>query len=237
MTESESVGARARTGAATARSTAAGARGGRPRASSRRTLEDAATELFLEQGYARTTIDQIAQRAGLGRNTFFNYFGAKSDLLWLDADETIAALPAILDETPAALAPSDALRHALTALAARHPHGAVPIALSQREPMATYDEFLSAGLGRYLAVARALADFLLARVDGAAEAKDGARAVAHVDATIVRAAANAATSAAATAAGAWAFKGVERGELAADVERAAAPVCRGFAPLLDVVAA
>ncbi|ANJ26981.1 TetR/AcrR family transcriptional regulator [Agromyces aureus] len=196
-------------------------RGGRPRASSRRTLEDAASELFLEQGYAGTTIDQIAHRAGVGRNTFFNYFASKSDLLWLDADETIAALPTIIEETPAALAPSEGLEHVLVALAARHPHGAVPIALSQREPMATSDEFFSAGLSRYLAVSRELAGFV------------AASAGAGADPTLIRAAANAATASAATAAGGWALAGVERGDLAAEVARAVAPVCRGFAPVLD----
>lgn len=226
MTDSEhhgtsgAIGASA-TGAAPAAEQAARQRGGRPRASSRRTLEDAASELFLEQGYAGTTIDQIAQRAGVGRNTFFNYFAAKSDLLWLDADETIAALPGILAETPRRLAPSAALERAVTTLAERHPHGSVPIALSQREPMATQDDFLAAGLSRYLAVAGALADFLRARV------------APGVDELAVRAAANAVTAAAATGAGAWALAGVERGELAHEVSRAAAPVCRGFAALLD----
>ncbi|GAA1513851.1 helix-turn-helix domain-containing protein [Agromyces terreus] len=214
MTESDRLGTAS--GGAGTRS-----RGGRPRASSRRTLEDAASELFLEQGYARTTIDQIAQRAGVGRNTFFNYFAAKSDLLWLDADETISALPEILGAAPHDLAPSSALEHVIVALAARHPHRAVPIALSQREPMATHEEFLAAGLARFLLVARELADFLRRRV------------VDDVDANSVRAAANAAAAAAATGAGAWALAGVERGDLTVAVAAAVAPVCRGFAPVLD----
>ncbi|GAA1843009.1 TetR/AcrR family transcriptional regulator [Agromyces salentinus] len=194
--------------------------GGRPRASSRRTLEDAASELFLEQGYAQTTIEHITQRAGVGRNTFFNYFSAKSDLLWLDVDETLSALPSILDDAPVGLPPSEALAQVLGDLAARHPHRSVPIALSQREPMATHDEFLSAGLGRFLRVAHELAGFLAARAPG-------------VDDGLVRAAANAATAAAATGAGTWALAGVERGDLSAEVLRAVAPVCRGFAPVLD----
>jgi AcrR family transcriptional regulator len=214
MTESERPGTIDASGARRSR-------GGRPRASSRRTLEDAATELFLEQGYAQTTIDHIAQRAGVGRNTFFNYFAAKSDLLWLDVDETLAALPSILDEAPDELVPSTALEHVITALAARHPHRAVPIALSQREPMATHDEFLVAGLDRFLRVADQLAGFL------------GRRTGAGPEDTMVRAAANAATAAAVTSAGSWALAGVERGDLAAEVRRAVAPVCRGFGPLLD----
>lgn len=197
------------------------ARGGRPRASSRRTLEDAASELFLEQGYAGTTIDQIARRAGVGRNTFFNYFATKSDLLWLDVDDTIRALPEVLREIPPHLPPSEALLAAVTGLARRHPHRGVPLALSQRGAMAAEGEFLASGLGRFLGVAGTLAAFLAARAGRAADDPD------------VRAAANAVTAALATGAGAWALAGVERGPLTASVERAVAPVCRGFAPALD----
>ena len=45
-------------------------------------LEDAATELFLEQGYQNISIDEIARRAGISRATFFNYCTTKSDVLW-----------------------------------------------------------------------------------------------------------------------------------------------------------
>lgn len=45
---------------------------GRPKASSRDTIEEAAAELFLEQSYAGTTIDEIAQRAGVSRATFLD---------------------------------------------------------------------------------------------------------------------------------------------------------------------
>ncbi len=41
----------------------------------------AALELFAEQGYAATTIDQIAERADLARRTVFNHFPRKRDML------------------------------------------------------------------------------------------------------------------------------------------------------------
>ena len=69
---------------------------GRPRASSRAMLAEAAAELFLEQTYAGTTIDQIAQRAGVSRNTFFNYFPAKSDVLWYEVDDALRQFGDIL---------------------------------------------------------------------------------------------------------------------------------------------
>ena len=65
-------------------------RAGRPKASSRETIAEAACELFLEQGYEQTSIVDIAQRAGVSRSSFFNYFASKSDVLWAGLDERIA---------------------------------------------------------------------------------------------------------------------------------------------------
>ena len=65
-------------------------RAGRPRASSRETIAEAACELFLEQGYEQTSIVDIARRAGVSRSSFFNYFSSKSDVLWAGLDERLA---------------------------------------------------------------------------------------------------------------------------------------------------
>ncbi|WP_337003189.1 MULTISPECIES: TetR/AcrR family transcriptional regulator [unclassified Microbacterium] len=64
-------------------------RAGRPKASSRETLAEAACELFLEQGYDATSVADITQRAGVSRSSFFNYFTSKSDVLWSGVDERI----------------------------------------------------------------------------------------------------------------------------------------------------
>lgn len=64
-------------------------RAGRPRASSRETLAEAACELFLEQGYDATSVADITQRAGVSRSSFFNYFSSKSDVLWSGLDARI----------------------------------------------------------------------------------------------------------------------------------------------------
>ena len=63
---------------------------GRPPAASREILEEAACELFLEQGYAATSVADITQRAGVSRATFFNYIPTKSDLLWTSVDDALA---------------------------------------------------------------------------------------------------------------------------------------------------
>src|ERR1700761_7867655 len=44
-------------------------------------LVEAAIEVFAEKGYARTTVDDIAERAGSTRATFYLHFKAKSDVL------------------------------------------------------------------------------------------------------------------------------------------------------------
>jgi len=77
-------------------------RAGRPRASSRETLADAACELFLERGYADTSVGDIAARAGVSRSSFFNYFASKADILWAGLDERIAAAASALEVPDAA---------------------------------------------------------------------------------------------------------------------------------------
>ena len=62
---------------------------GRPRAITSDMLAEAACELFLEQGYEATSVAEIAQRAGIGRSSFFNYAPGKAELLWGSLDERI----------------------------------------------------------------------------------------------------------------------------------------------------
>ena len=45
-------------------------------------LQAAAFELFAERGFERTTVAEIAQRAGLTQRTFFNHFADKREVLF-----------------------------------------------------------------------------------------------------------------------------------------------------------
>lgn len=62
------------------------------RVSSRDRLVQAAFALFAEQGYDRTTVDDIAQRAGLGRSTFFRTFGSKEDVIFPDHEALLGRI-------------------------------------------------------------------------------------------------------------------------------------------------
>lgn len=52
-------------------------------------LAQAAFELFDERGYEQTTVDDIAERAGLGRATFFRHYRSKEDVIFPDHDRLI----------------------------------------------------------------------------------------------------------------------------------------------------
>jgi AcrR family transcriptional regulator len=58
--------------------------------STRRRIVDAGAVLFMELGYAATTIDSIAERAGVSRRTVFTSVGGKPDVLKLAFDWTLA---------------------------------------------------------------------------------------------------------------------------------------------------
>jgi AcrR family transcriptional regulator len=175
---------------------------GRPRSSSRSILEDAALELFIEQGYTATTIEQITQRAGVSRNTFFNYFEAKSDLLWLEVDAGIGRLADALHAVPADEAPLPALREVMLRVASEVGADRVPLALTQAEVMGSQGEAAVSGLARFARRADVLAGFLTPRL---AEGLGGLAALA---------AANALAGAVSAAWEVWARDGIARRPLA-----------------------
>lgn len=51
----------------------------RHRTQTSREIHEAAWELTQGNGYAATTVEAIAERAGVSRRTFFNYFACKED--------------------------------------------------------------------------------------------------------------------------------------------------------------
>ena len=194
-------------------------RRGRPLASSRSAIEDAAGELFLENTYAGTTVEQIANRAGVSRASFFNYFRSKSDLLWGDVDALIDGLAAALDDVSVDLAPMSGVRNALLTAAGEVPPGRIPLAATQWELMGARDELLASGLARYDRLASVVHRFLQGHC-------------ADRDPVVVRAAALATVGAVVAAASAWASGGVSRGDLAPLLDAAVSPVYDGFGPRL-----
>ncbi len=68
----------------------------------RRTIVEAGAALFVERGFAGTTVDAIAERAGVSRKTIFTSVGGKVGLLKLAVDWALVGddEPVSLDERP-----------------------------------------------------------------------------------------------------------------------------------------
>jgi mycofactocin system transcriptional regulator len=88
-------------------------RAGRRRVTSRAELEHVAFDLFGRQGFERTTIDDIAAAAGIGRRTFFRYFPSKNDVAWGDFDKELSRMRAQLKSIPRRTPLMDAIRVAI----------------------------------------------------------------------------------------------------------------------------
>ena len=67
------------------------------RAHTRQQLSTAALRLFAEQGYANTTVDEIAAAAGVARRTYFRYFPSKEDAVFPDHDSTVVEVSRVLE--------------------------------------------------------------------------------------------------------------------------------------------
>lgn len=132
-------------------------RHGRPRASSRQTLAEAASELFLEQGYDATSASDIARRAGVSRSSFFNYFATKDDVFWSEFDAHVAGVDALLAASDADAA---GVREALTRLASEFSPDMLSLGFTHAEAMG-----ITADLQRGSAVRQAaLAERIAARL-------------------------------------------------------------------------
>jgi AcrR family transcriptional regulator len=76
----------------------------RPPAERRAQLMNAAERLFLKQGVARTTVEDITAGAGVARGTFYLYFSSKEDLRAAlgerFGDEHLAHVKAAIEKLP-----------------------------------------------------------------------------------------------------------------------------------------
>lgn len=151
-------------------------RAGRPRASSRQTLAEAACELFLERGYADTSIADITTRAGVSRSSFFNYFASKDDVLWVGFDERLDAASTRLTDRGVTVV------DALTAIGAGFTPDSLALAIGNADAMGLRDELARERAVRQGALARLVAARL--RADGTPVLRSEVRAAAAAGAVM-----------------------------------------------------
>lgn len=86
---------------------------GRRPATTKDRISQVGIELFTERGFDETSIDEIAEGAGIARRTFFRYFPSKNAVPWGDFDVHLAEMREQLGEIPRETALADALTGAL----------------------------------------------------------------------------------------------------------------------------
>jgi len=135
---------------------------GRRRITSRAELEQVAFDLFDQQGFERTTIDDIASAAGIGRRTFFRYFPSKNDLPWGDFDAELARMRRRLNAVPAAVPLMEAIRRAIVDFN-RVPQEQLPAHRRRMELLLRVPALQAHSTLRYAAWRQVIADFVAQR--------------------------------------------------------------------------
>ncbi|MEV6107998.1 TetR family transcriptional regulator [Streptomyces sp. NPDC051940] len=99
----------------------------------RETLIRTAIELFVEQGYERTTVDEIAAAADVSQRTFFRYFATKEEVAFALQDMIESSFYEAVRRRPAEEPPPVALRAALESV-----WDGIGTTIEDTVPVATY---------------------------------------------------------------------------------------------------
>src|SRR5688500_15922920 len=99
----------------------------RTRRAVRKELQTVAIDLFLQQGFEATTVEQIAEAAGLSRRSFHRYFASKDDVLTAALEDSGATIAAGIAARPKNESPWMVLRRGFDELVASAGPEAVPM--------------------------------------------------------------------------------------------------------------
>ncbi|MFF0200694.1 mycofactocin system transcriptional regulator [Streptomyces sp. NPDC005017] len=142
---------------------------GRRPSTSRAELEHHALELFAARGFERTTVGDIAAAAGIGRRTFFRYYGSKNDVVWGDFDGELDRMRAWFAACPSATPLMEALRGAIVAFNRLEP-GQVSRHRQRMALILTVPELQAHSTLRYAAWRAVVAEFAARRLGQPADA-------------------------------------------------------------------
>ncbi|GAA2712715.1 TetR/AcrR family transcriptional regulator [Actinoplanes palleronii] len=120
-----------------------------------------AIDLFVEQGYDATPVEQIAEAAGMSRRSFHRYFGSKDEVMVAVLAASGERLTAALAERPAGEPPWTALRRSFDGIVERM---ADPRSLAITRMMRDSPSLHASHLHRQTSLRKSLADVLAARL-------------------------------------------------------------------------
>jgi mycofactocin system transcriptional regulator len=141
---------------------------GRPPATTREDIEREALRLFTTSGFDATTVDDIAAATGIGRRTFFRYFGSKNDVVWGRFDEGLIRLRISLEKSGVEQPLADVLREAIVAFNALPP-AQVPMHRHRMALILGVDSLQAHSTLMYAEWRRVVADFVAARTGARAD--------------------------------------------------------------------
>jgi mycofactocin system transcriptional regulator len=137
---------------------------GRQPSTTQAELSHIALQLFIENGFDATTIDEIAARAGIGRRTFFRYFPSKNDLPWGDFDGLLDRMRAFLHALPAEMPLVEALRAAVIEFN-RFPREEVPYHRQRMDLLLNVPTLVAHSTLRYASWRQVVAEFAAERLE------------------------------------------------------------------------
>ncbi|WP_431877572.1 TetR/AcrR family transcriptional regulator [Amycolatopsis sacchari] len=127
-------------------------------------LQAAAIDLFAEQGFERTTVAEIAERAGLTKRTFFNHFADKREALFGPVSERQRELVAAeIAACAGSVSPVDAVLRGLQAAADAMFEERRAAVARRREIIDANPELREREWGKRAALADAIVEALRAR--------------------------------------------------------------------------
>ena len=127
-------------------------------------LAQAALALYGENGYENTTVDEIAQRAGLTERTFFRHFADKREVLFGGGSALQELIVSVVADAPDSQAPIDAAAAGLEAAGEQFfVHEQLDFSRQRQAVIASNPELQERELTKLAALSTAIADALRRR--------------------------------------------------------------------------
>ena len=134
----------------------------RKKIKTRQAIRREAFRLIEENGYAATTVEQIADAADVSPSTFFRYFPSKESLLL--ADDLDPLILAAFDAQPPDLSPTQAIRRAYEAAMARLPAEQLEFENTRQRLMFSIPELKAAMYDEYYRTVNVMAEAIGRRI-------------------------------------------------------------------------
>jgi AcrR family transcriptional regulator len=139
----------------------------RKKIKTRRAIRREAFRLIEENGFAATTVEQIAEAADVSPSTFFRYFPSKESLLL--ADDLDPLILEALKAQPLNLSPAQAFRRAYAAVIAELPDDQLEFESTRQRLMFSIPELKAAMYDEYYRTVTVAAEAIAHRIGRAAD--------------------------------------------------------------------